>query len=61
MKTRNISIGNELDGRAVELINDLKELGYDRCYSSIVRECLMMSIDKIREEYKEMVRNRFVK
>lgn len=57
MKTRNISISNELDSKALELMSDLKQLGYDRCYSSIVRECLLMSIDKIRENYKMISSN----
>jgi hypothetical protein len=52
MKTRNISLSKELDNRALELMIYLKELGYDRCYSSIVRECLLMSIDKIKDNYK---------
>lgn len=57
MKTRNISISKELDSKALELMIDLKKLGYDRCYSSIVRECLLMSIDKIRENYKMISSN----
>jgi len=50
--TRNISISKELDGKAIDLIDYLRELGYERNYSSIISECVLMSVDKIRENYK---------
>lgn len=57
-KTRNISLTKELDDKTLQLIEELKSLGYDRCYSSIVRESLMLSIDLIRQQYTEIVKRR---
>ena len=55
--TRNISISKEIDSKTLDLIYYLKELGYDRNYSSVISECVLMSVERIKENYKMISSN----
>lgn len=54
--TRNVSLTRDIDSKTLDLIEELKEMGFDKCYSSIIREALAISIPEIRETYQTLGR-----
>lgn len=56
--TRNISLTTDIDNRTLDLIEELREMGFDKCYSSIIREALAISIPEIRQTYQTLTRRK---